>query len=228
MSTLDLAHTAARRPSALALAGWLSALGAASVVTTGVFYVLSPRPAAGPMQPLDIDAAMAGAVSGAPTLHIAGTVGIFGDVLWAAAALLLAGELTRRGRPMSALGWHGLFLSILIFTFVDGLTGFVMSPLAASHDVAAYAGFKRLWDMLFLLGVVTYSGGAVLALLGDVTSERPMIARALCWAGVATALVGGAGAIAGFLGFGADQIAGASILIGPLLFIPISLQMAKA
>ena len=67
----------------LALGGALSALGALGVVITSAFYVASPPAVAGPVQPLDLAAAMAGALNGAVTLHAAGTIGVFGDLIWA-------------------------------------------------------------------------------------------------------------------------------------------------
>jgi hypothetical protein len=215
----------------LALGGALSALGAVSVVITSGFYVMSPPAAAGPVQPLDLAAAMSGAATGAATLHAAGTVGIFGDLVWATGALLIAQELGRLGRGVSAAGWTLLFLSIMIFTFIDGMTGYVFPPLAAHANASAFEGFKRLWDMLFLLGTAAYGAGAVAALGADVASGRPMVGRILARAAIVVGLIGGLGALAGFAGFTGlptDKIAGASIGLGSALFVPISLQIAKS
>ena len=215
----------------LALGGALSALGAASVVLTSVFYVLSPPAAAGPVQPLNLAAAMSGAAGGAVTLHAAGTVGIFGDLIWATAALLIAQELGRLGRGVSSAGWIALFLSIVIFTFVDGMTGYVFPPLAAAANASAFEGFKRLWDMLFLLGTVSFGAGVVAALGADLAAARPMVGRILAGAAIAVGLIGGLDALAGFAGvtgFPTDKIAGASIGLGSALFVPISLRIARA
>jgi hypothetical protein len=231
MTTIDTIDSPAQRkagPDALTFAGWMSAAGSLSVVVVCIFYVMSPRPAANPVQPLDVAAAMPAAVSGARTLHAAGLVGVLGDLLWAAAVLLLAGELTRRGRGVAAMGWYGLFLSILIFTLVDGMTGFVMTPLAMTGDAAAYEGMKRLWDMLFLVGVVAYGGGVALAMGADLASGEPMVARPLAGLVLAIAAVGGAAGAAGIMGAAADRIAGGSILPGAILLIPVSLQIARA
>jgi hypothetical protein len=215
----------------LAVGGALSALGAAGVVITSAFYVLSPPAVAGPVQPLALAAAMSGAVRGAATLRIAGTVGIFGDLIWATAALLLAGALARRGRGVAAAGWIALFLSIVIFTFVDGMTGYVFPPLAASGDATAFEGLKRLWDMLFLLGTAAYGAGVVAALSGDTGGERPRVDRILAYALILVGLVGGLDAVAGLVigvtGLPTDKIAGASIGLGAALFIPVSLRIAR-
>jgi hypothetical protein len=215
----------------LRVGAMLSAVGATSVVITSAFYVLSPPAAAGPVQPLVLAAAMSGAVRGAATLHIAGTVGIFGDLIWATASLLIAQELGRRGRGAAAAGWIAIFLSIVIFTFIDGMTGYVLPPLAAANNVSAFEGFKRLWDMLFLLGTTCYGAGVVSAIAADLSSADPAVTRLLAYALILVALIGGIDALAGFAGFTGlptDKIAGASIGIGSALFIPASLQIARA
>jgi len=215
----------------LSVGAMLSAIGAVSVVVTSVFYVASPAAAAGPVQPLVLADAMAAAAKGAATLRIAGTVGIFGDLIWATAALLIAQDLSRSGRGAAAAGWCALFLSILIFTFVDGMTGYVFPPLAAADNAAAFEGFKRLWDMLFLLGTACFGAGVVAAFAGDVTGARATVNRLLAGALVVVGLIGGMDALAGFAGFTGlptDKIAGASIGLGAALFIPASLRMARA
>lgn len=236
MSTLRAADLESRHPAILkatplAVGGVLSAVGAFGVVVTSLFYVLSPRAAAGPVAPLDLAAAMSGAASGAASLHAAGSIGVFGDIIWATAALILAGELARRGRGVSAAGWIALFLSILIFTLVDGMTGYVLPPLAAGSNAAGFEAFKRFWDMLFLLGTVAYGAGVVLALAGDLGASTPMVSRPLAWAALAVALIGGLAATAGLMGVTGlpiDRMSGGSIGLGALLFIPISLQIARA
>ncbi len=219
------------RLTPVAVGGALSAVGAVSVVVTSAFYVASPGAMAGPVQPLDLAAAVAGATRGVATLRAAGTVGIFGDLIWAAGVLLVAQELGRRGRGVSAAGWIALFLAIVIFTFVDLMTGYVLPPLAAGGDASAFEGFKRLWDALFLLGTAALGAGVVAAMGGDLASERPMIGRVLAWTALVVGLIAGLDALAGFAGvtaFPTDKVAGASIGLGSVLFIPISLRIARA
>ena len=63
-------------------------------------------------------------------LHAAGTVGIFSDIVMAVGVLLVAFELVRRERSIAAAGWIAMFLSIVVFTFVDAIGGYVLAPLA--------------------------------------------------------------------------------------------------
>jgi hypothetical protein len=228
----SLARTASGgRADPLILGGSLSALGAAGVVVTSAFYLLSPPAAAGPVQPLDLAAAMAGAVRGAVTLHAAGVVGIVGDLVWATAALLIAQALSRRGRGVAAAGWIALFLSIVIFTLVDGMTGYVFPPLAAANNAPAFEGFKRLWDMLFLLGAATYGAGLTAVCGAELATPVAAVNRYLAFALLLVGLIGGAGALAGLAGFTGlptDKIVGASIGVGSALLIPASLQIASS
>ena len=139
--------------SNLSAGGACVALGSLGVTATSVLYALSPPAAALPAQPFDQAAALAGAVAGARTMFAAGTVGIFSDIVVAVGALLVALELARRGRGLAVAGWIAIVLSIVLFTFVDAIVGFVLGPVAAMGDgAAAFAGFKRLFDVLFLLG----------------------------------------------------------------------------
>jgi hypothetical protein len=147
-----------------------------------------------------------------------------------ARALLIAQELGRRGRGVLAAGWILLFLSIVIFTFVDGMTGYVFPPLAAAANASAFEGLKRLWDVLFLLGTAAYGAGVVAAMGGEARTGRTPVDRFLVRALVVVGLIGGLDAVAGLLavaGLPTDKIAGASIGLGSALFVPISLRIAR-
>jgi hypothetical protein len=146
---IDLRATKADRKRGVLMAGGAAlALGSIGVTVTSVLYALSPPAAALPAYPLDL--ALAGARSGASTLHAAGTVGIFSDIVMAVGVLLIAFELVQRERSIAAAGWIAMFLSIVVFTFVDAIGGYVLAPLAGLNDGAGvFAGFKRLFDVFF-------------------------------------------------------------------------------
>jgi hypothetical protein len=223
------ARLAQRKISTLRLGGLLSAVGALGVVVTSAFYVASPPSVAGPVQPFDLAAAMSGALHGAATLKAAGIFGVFADLIWATGALLLAQEFARVGRSAAAAGWIAIFLSVVIFIFVDGMTGFVLPQLAAADNSAGFMPFKQLWDLLFLLGTAAYGAGAMAILGGDRRSENPLINGALSMTGFAVACVGFLAALMGFAGVTAvptDRLCGGSIALGSLLFIGVSIQIA--
>jgi hypothetical protein len=140
-----------QRGTPLVVGGFLSALGAMGLAIANLFYALSPLAAASPTQPFDLSAALSAVAVGSHTLEIAGAVGIFGDLIWATAALVIAQELGRRGRGLSASGWNALTVAIVLFIFVDGITGFVLPPLALAGNASGFEGFRHFWDVHSML-----------------------------------------------------------------------------
>jgi len=226
-ATIDLGRKQAesdRNASILTVAGAALALGSLGVTMTSLLYALSPPAATLPGQPLD--QALAGAITGARTMLAAGTVGIFSDIVMAVGALLVALELVRRGRAVAAAGWIAILLSIVVFTFVDAMVGYVLSPLAAMKDSAsAFAGFKRLFDVLFLLGTVAFGGGAVLALADEMRSTTPIVSRSVAVVGVIVGLAGALAAAAIFMGLPFGLGVGISIGLGSAVFAAIGMQI---
>ena len=209
----------------LSAGGAALALGSFGVTVTSVLYALSPPAAALPSYPLD--QALAGARAGARPLFAAGTIGIFSDIVMAVGVLLVALELVRRERGVAALGWIAIFLSIVVFTFVDAMGGYVLAPLAEMHDgTNAFAGFKRLFDVLFLLGTVAFGGGAIVALADEMHTPAPTISRSLAVTGMLVGLAGTLAAAACFAGLPFGQGVGISIGLGSVLFVAVGLQLA--
>jgi len=213
--------------SNLTAGGAAVALGSLGVTATSVLYALSPPAAALPAQPFDHALALAGAVAGARTMFGAGTVGIFSDIVMAVGALLVASELARRGRGIAAAGWIAILLSIVVFTFVDAIVGYVLGPVAAMRDgIAAFTGFKRLFDVLFLLGTTAFGGGAMLALANEIMRPAaPMVSRPVALAGALTGLAGVLAAAACFAGFPLEQGVGISIGLGSAVFVVIGVEI---
>ena len=204
---IDLRATKADRdPGVLKAGGAALALGSIGVTVTSVLYALSPPAAALPAYPLDL--ALAGARSGASTLHAAGTVGIFSDIVMAVGVLLIA------------------FLSIVVFTFVDAIGGYVLAPLAGLNDGAGvFAGFKRLFDVLFLLGTVAFGGGAMVALADEMRASAPAVSRPLTVIGILVGLAAVLAAAACFVGLPFGQGVGISIGLGSVLFAAVGVQL---
>jgi len=228
-ASVGLGHAnaeAGRSASNLTAGGAALALGSLGVTVTSVLYALSPPAAALPAQPFDLASSLAGAVAGARTMFAAGTVGIFSDIVAAVGVLLVALELARRGRGFAAAGWIAILLSIVVFTFVDAIVGYVLGPVAAMKDAAgAFAGFKRLFDVLFLLGTTAFGAGAMLALTNEMQSAAPIVSRPAAIAGALTGLAGVLAATACFAGFPLQQGVGISIGLGSAVFATIGVQI---
>ena len=210
----------------LTAGGAAVALGSLGVAATSVLYALSPPAAALPAQPFDHALALAGAVAGARTMFGAGTIGIFSDIVMAVGALLVASELARRGRGIAVAGWIAILLSIVVFTFVDAIVGYVLGPVAAMSDgTAAFTGFKRLFDVLFLLGTTAFGAGAMLALTSEMRSAAPIMSKPVALAGALAGLAGVLTAAACFAGFPLEQGVGISIGLGSAVFVAIGVQV---
>jgi hypothetical protein len=215
------------RVSNLTAGGTALAAGSLGVTVASVFYALSPPSAALPAQPFDQALAMAGAVAGVRTMFAAGTIGIFSDIMMAVGALLVALELARRGRGLAVAGWLAILLSVVVFTFVDAIVGYVLGPVAATAGGAgAFTGFKRLFDVLFLLGTVAFGAGAVLAMTDEIRSPRPIASKSFAMAGALTGLAGVLSAGACLAGFPLEQGVGVSIGLGSAAFAAIGAQIA--
>ena len=211
--------------------GWLSAIGALGLVVTNVFYALGLAATPAPTGAYALDAAMSGAVAAAPMLKAAGAVGLLGDLVWATAALSLAQAYGRLGNALAASGWNLLVLAVILFFFVDSMTGFVLPQLALAHNVESFEGFRRFWDVLFLYCVLAF-GAATITIAADSWRQWPsFMGRLQAGAMIAIGAVGAITALAGFLailkgGLPAYAIPGASIGFGAALFVPLSLKIA--
>ena len=225
-ATFDLREMGVVRISNLTVAGAALALGSLGVTVTSLLYALSPPAAALPAQPFDQASALAGAVAGARTMFAAGTVGVFSDIAFATGALVVALELARRGRGLAVAGWVAILLSVVVFTFVDAIVGYVLSPVAAMADGAgAFAGFKRLFDVLFLLCTASFGAGAMLALASEIRSSSPIVSKPVALAGAVTGLAALLAAAACFAGFPLEQGVGISIGLGSAIFVAIGVQI---
>jgi len=228
-ATLDLREMGSREAAAsnLRAGGAAVALGSLGVTITSALYALSPPAAALPAQPFDQISALAGAIAGARTMFAAGTVGIFSDLVLGVGALLIALELARRERALAAAGWILILLSAAVFTFVDAIVGYVLGPVAAMTDGAgAFAAFKHLFDVLFLLGTAAFGVGAVVALTDDLQSATPIAGKATAPAGALAGLGGTLAAGACFAGAPLEQGVGISIGLGSAIFAVMGAQIA--
>jgi hypothetical protein len=228
-ATLDVREIGSREAgvSNLRAGGAAVALGSLGVTATSALYALSPPAAALPAQPFDRISALAGAVSGARTMFAAGTIGIFSDLVLGVGALLIALELARRGRGLAAAGWTLILLSVVIFTFVDAIVGYVLGPLAALSDgTSAFVAFKLLFDVLFLLGTAAFGAGAMVALTDDAQSATPIMGKGVARVGALTGLAAILAAAACFAGIPWEQGVGISIGLGSAIFAVIGAQIA--
>lgn len=211
--------------SAVSVAGWVMAIAAAGILVTSAGYALSPPEAAMPSGPVDVRAAMAGAVRGHATMHLAGLAGMPADSLLAGAWIALGiGELNAR-RGLSAIGWFVLTCSTLLFTTTDMMVGFVLPGLAASGDEQAFLAAKTVFDAYFLVSTFTFGLGALITLFRHAgTSDG--IGRPLALLGLATGAICAVAGAAGLLEIGVwTRALGAGVTAGVFAFLLIGVRV---
>jgi hypothetical protein len=203
------------------------AFGAAGVVATSLFYGMSPPAAAAPVVPLDLTAAAEGAVKGAVTMHLAGLIGIFGDIAITGGGFILGVDRLMKGDGVAALGWVLIAVSTIIFAIVDALVGFVLPQVAiASGASPAFLAAKILFDILFMLGAATFGAGAVLAVARNAIAGGA-VPRILAVPAVIVGLVAFVSGTGGSVfALNLSSFMGLGILGGSVIFTLIGLRLA--
>ncbi len=223
-----LTDSAPPRARDLRVAGLLVALGAAGVVVTSAFYAVS-NPAAGlPAQPFDATAAMTGAVRSAATLKAAGTIGYFADVAAAVGCVAVAIGLARRDQPLASAGWLGVGLATLMFAIVDTTAGYVLPPMAAAGEAGAFAGFKRLFDALFLFNTIAFGISFFAALGAERRSLALTVGAPLALAGQALGALAVTASVACLVGLPLEQGVGLSVAASAIMLMLIGRRVAQA
>jgi hypothetical protein len=231
LGRFDEGASATRAPDrrALRVGGAAIGLGALGVVAVSLFYAVSPAAVALPSQPLVVADALKGAIVGAATLRAAGSIGVFADIVLAVGALLVAFALASASEARASAGWIALGLASFLFVLVDALAGFVLSPLGAAPEGAgAFLGFKRLFDVMFLLGAVTLGGGGALAMARELRSPILAIGGPVALAGIAAGIAGILASLACFLQMPAEQGVGLSVAANAVVFTIVGWRMATA
>jgi hypothetical protein len=202
-------------------------LGAAGVVATSLFYLLSPPEVVLPFTPLDLAKSIQGAIRGARTLHLAGLIGILSDVTLASAALSFGALPGAAGHADSrTLGWMLLATGTLVFIVVDTTLGFVL-PNLAIQSAAAFLGFKALVDTLFALGTFTFGLGGVLLLVPYVSGKIRGIGRA-AWPALIFAIISLFAGLGTLLGFNLPILVGIGVGGSAVAFIFVGLGLLRS
>lgn len=207
-------------------AGWAVALGSFGVFVGSIVYALSPVEAALPVpQPIWANALRA-TVAGSPRLQLAGSIGVVSDVILAAGTALFAAATARHA--VERLGWALLTLSVIIFVFVDVLAAGVLPRMAALTGAdSVYAGFKALFDTLFVAGTFTFGLGALATLLPDRRTTARFLPKPLRWLGIAAGVLALISTTLYLLQVAVPQMIGASIALGTLIFAFYGAQLAR-
>lgn len=203
-------------------------LGAIMVAIVSGLYAASPAAATMPVVAARLPEALEAlrASDGVPLWWI-GVVGLMGDVIFAAAAMMIAFGLLSRGQSIKAAGWLGIALSNIIFVSVDALVGrtFVKAASIATSE-AAFAAVKSFSDALFISGAFAFGAGALLLFAPALIRRGTLSSRAISSLGVAVGLLGVGAAVLCLLGADAGQLLGLAIAAGSAIFLIVGLRAA--
>lgn len=210
-------------------AGLAVAIGAFGVVVTSIFYALSPVSAALPMPNPSFANALNGMITGRTTMIAAGTVGIIFDVILAVGTLMLMVFRNPASLQIERAGWAFVTISVLIFVLVDSLSAGVLTQIAGQDGAtAAFAGFKLLFDTIFILGTISFGLGVPVILVSEMKSESPVLAKPLIWIGIFFASVGLVSGLLYFAKVSLPQLIGISIAGGTFIFAIYGIQIARS
>lgn len=205
--------------------GWAAAVGGLSVVVTSAFYALAPAATAMPGPTPDVTAAMAGAIAGREFLAPIAWIGIPGDVITAAGAIVLAALAINAKDGFSALGLLLIGLSSFLFLTIDITAGSIFTALANIGDRSAFLATKLLFDRLFIGGTMCLALG-VLA-LGIAHRKTAVFPRVMTFGFGFSGLLGLAGGFGALAGQDLAQPMGLSVAISAMLFAWLGVRCSK-
>jgi hypothetical protein len=209
-------------------AGLALAVGSFGVVLTSIFYALSPGAAALPVSGVSIAEAHRGMTSGRITMMAAGIVGVPSDVILIAGTLLLMVFRAPASLQIERLGLALITMGVVIFTFVDALAAGVLTQIASFDDtMTVFAGFKFLFDILFIFGTITIGLGTPMIFASELKATSSILAKPFAWAGIFFSLVGLVASILYFAQIALPQLIGISIAVVSLIFGIYGIQIAR-
>ena len=215
--------------AAIRIGGAGVALGAVMIAVVSGLYAASPTAAAMPVVTARLPEALeALRASDGMQLWWIGVMGLTGDVIFAAAAMMVAFGLVLRGQPIKAAGWLGIALSNIIFVGVDALVGRTLVMAASSGtSEAGFVAAKSFSDALFISGTFAFGAGALLLFGPALIPSGTFSSRAISFLGIAVGLVGVGAALICLFGVDAGQLLGLAIAAGSAIFLIVGIRAAK-
>ncbi len=105
----------------------------------------------------------------------------------------------------------------------------MLGPAAAlGGPQAAFSGFKRLFDVLFALGTITYGLGGISTLWSEAQASSPVVSKAICYIGIIVGAAGIVGSLGYFLGVNLALLIGGAIGASAVVFTVAGIQIARA
>lgn len=223
----DEVETKDAATAAIRVGGAGVALGAAMIAVVSGLYAMSPTAATMPVVTARLPEALeALRASDGVQLSWIGVVGLTGDVVFAAAAMMVAFGLVLRGQSIKATGWLGIALSNVIFVSVDALVGRTLAVVATGTSEAGFVAAKSFSDALFISGTFAFGAGALLLFGPTLLRSGTFSSRAISFLGAAVGLLGAGAALICLFGADAGQLLGLAIAAGSAIFLIVGLRAA--
>jgi hypothetical protein len=228
MSEHDQVETTGAASAAIHVGGVGVTLGAVMIAIVSILYATSPTAATMPVAAARLPEALeALRTSDGMQLWWIGVVGLTGDVIFAAGAMMVAFGLVLRGHPIKATGWLGIALSNIIFVSVDALVGRTFVTAASTSALeAGFVAAKSLSDALFISGTFAFGAGALLVFGPALIRSETLLSRAISFLGGSVGLLGVGAAVICLFGADAGQLLGLAIASGSAIFLIVGLRAA--
>jgi len=227
MTERDQAETKNAASAAIRVGGVGVALGAVMIAIVSGLYAASPTAATMPVVtarwPEALEALRA---SNGVQLWWIGVVGLTGDVVFAAAAIMIAFGLVLRGQSIKATGWLGIALSNIIFVNVDALVGRTFAAAAIGTSDVGFSAAKSFSDALFISGTFAFGTGALILFGPALIRSGTFSSRAISFLGTAVGLLGAGAALICLFGADAGPLLGLAIAMGSAIFLVVGLRAA--
>jgi hypothetical protein len=224
MTERDQVETKDAASAAVRVGGVGVALGAGMIAIVSGLYATSPTAATMPVAMARLPEALeALRASDGTRLWWIRTIGMTGDVVFAAASMMVTFGLVLRGQSIKAAGWLGIALSNIIFVGVDALVG---RTFVNATSGAGFVAVKSLSDALFISGTFAFGTGALLLFGPALIRRGTLLSSLISSLGAAVGLLGASAALICLLGADAGQLLGLAIAAGSVIFMIVGLRAA--
>ncbi len=226
MTERDQVETRDAASAAIRVGGVGVVLGSVMIAIVSGLYATSPTAATMPVVTARLPEALeALRASDGMQLWWIGVLGLTGDVVFAAASMMVAFGLVLRGQSIKATGWLGIALSNIIFVSVDALVGRTLAAAIGTSEVGFVAA-KSFSDALFISGTFAFGTGALILFGPALVQSGTLSSRAISFLGVAVGLLGAGAALICLFGADAGPSLGLAIAAGSAIFLIVGLRAA--
>jgi len=133
------------------------------------------------------------------------------------------------GLQIERVGWALAAVGVVIFIFVDSLSAGVLTQLAAlDGGASAFAGFKMMFDILFIFGTIITAISTPMILFSEARATTSVLAKPLAWTGILFSFIGLVASVLYFVNIALPQVIGISIAVIAIVYGIYGIQITKS